>query len=122
MKRSFIRGGLRIALTLLMTALCSAAAAPGYKVLNTYKVGGDGGWDYLTADAAARRLYISRATHVIVLDLDSGKTVGDIADIDAVHPGHAAGLGRYNGRHQSGTRKHAGKQFLSREHGGSLEL
>jgi DNA-binding beta-propeller fold protein YncE len=48
-------------------------------------VGGDGGWDYLTADAAARRLYISRATHVIVLDLDSGKTVGDIADTPGVH-------------------------------------
>lgn len=58
---------------------------PGYKVMNTYKIGGDGGWDYLTADAAARRLYISRATHVVVLDLDSGKTVGDIADTPGVH-------------------------------------
>ncbi len=62
-----------------------AAAAPGYKLVNTYKVGGDGGWDYLTADAAARRLYISRATHVLVVDLDSGKTVGDIADTPGVH-------------------------------------
>ncbi len=59
--------------------------SPGYKVVNTYKIGGDGGWDYLIADAAARRLYISRATHVIVLDLDSGKTVGDIADTPGVH-------------------------------------
>jgi DNA-binding beta-propeller fold protein YncE len=59
--------------------------SPGYKVVNTYKIGGDGGWDYLTADAEARRLYISRATHVIVLDLDSGKTVGDIADTPGVH-------------------------------------
>jgi YVTN family beta-propeller protein len=62
-----------------------AASAPGYKVTNTYKIGGEGGWDYLIADAAARRLYISRATHVIVLDLDSGKTVGDIADTPGVH-------------------------------------
>ena len=62
-----------------------AAAAPGYKLVNTYKVGGEGGWDYLTADAATRRLYISRATHVMVLDLDSGKTVGDIADTPGVH-------------------------------------
>jgi DNA-binding beta-propeller fold protein YncE len=62
-----------------------AAAAPSYKLVNTYKAGGEGGWDYLTADAAARRLYISRATHVIVLDLDSGKTVGDIADTPGVH-------------------------------------
>jgi DNA-binding beta-propeller fold protein YncE len=72
-------------LTLLVAAAALAAAGPGYKVVHTYKVGGDGGWDYLTADAAARRLYISRATHVIVLDLDSGKTVGDIADTPGVH-------------------------------------
>ncbi len=72
-------------LPLLVAAVALAAAGPGYKVVNTYKVGGDGGWDYLTADAAARRLYISRATHVIVLDLDSGKTVGDIADTPGVH-------------------------------------
>jgi DNA-binding beta-propeller fold protein YncE len=54
-------------------------------VAKTYQVGGDGGWDYLTADSNARRLYISRGTHVIVLDLDSGKNVGDIADTPGVH-------------------------------------
>jgi DNA-binding beta-propeller fold protein YncE len=73
------------ALALLVAATALAAAGPGYKVVNTYKPGGEGGWDYLTADAAARRLYISRATHVIVLDLDSGKVVGDIADTPGVH-------------------------------------
>ena len=62
-----------------------ALAASGYHVVTTYKVGGDGGWDYLTADADARRLYISRGTHVMVLDADSGKTVGDIADTQGVH-------------------------------------
>ena len=62
-----------------------AFAASGYHVVTTYKVGGDGGWDYLTADADARRLYISRGTHVMVLDADSGKTVGDIADTQGVH-------------------------------------
>jgi DNA-binding beta-propeller fold protein YncE len=72
-------------LIVLAAAAALAAAGPGYKVVNTYQVGGDGGWDYLTADAAARRLYISRATHVMVLDLDTGKTVGDIADTPGVH-------------------------------------
>jgi DNA-binding beta-propeller fold protein YncE len=72
-------------LILLVAAGTLAAAGPGYKVVNTYTVGGDGGWDYLIADAAARRLYISRGTHVMVLDLDSGKTVGDIADTPGVH-------------------------------------
>jgi len=80
----FVRTSLS-SLILLIAAVALAAAGPGYKVVNTYKVGGDGGWDYLTADAAARRLYISRATHVIVLDLDSGKPVGDIGDTPGVH-------------------------------------
>lgn len=73
--------------TAISICLCAAAfaAGPGYHVAMTYKVGGDGGWDYLTADANARRLYISRGTHVIVLDLDSGKMVGDIPDTQGVH-------------------------------------
>jgi hypothetical protein len=68
-----------------LAALSLAASGPGYHVTATYKVGGEGGWDYLTADASARRLYISRGTHVIVLDLDSGKNVGDIPDTPGVH-------------------------------------
>jgi DNA-binding beta-propeller fold protein YncE len=73
------------ALLLVTVATVVAADGPGYKVLKTYKIGGDGGWDYLVADSAARRLYVSRATHVIVLDLDSLKTVGDITDTPGVH-------------------------------------
>jgi DNA-binding beta-propeller fold protein YncE len=72
-------------LTLFVAATALAAAGPGYKVVKTYKIGGDGGWDYLKADSDTRRLYISRATHVIVLDLDSLKTVGDIANTPGVH-------------------------------------
>ena len=70
---------------LLLAAAAVAAAGPGYHIIATYKLGGDGGWDYLTVDAAARRLYISRATHVMVVDADSGKSVGDIADTPGVH-------------------------------------
>jgi DNA-binding beta-propeller fold protein YncE len=84
-KGNWLRRWLQVSLVVAITAVALAAAGPGYKVVNTYKVGGDGGWDYLIADGAARRLYISRATHVIVLDLDSGKTVGDIADTPGVH-------------------------------------
>jgi DNA-binding beta-propeller fold protein YncE len=65
--------------------MAALAAAPGYHVANTYKLGGDGGWDYLASDANARRLYISRATHVMVIDADSGKSVGDIPDTPGVH-------------------------------------
>jgi len=73
------------AMMLAMAALALAASAPGYHVTTTYKVGGEGWWDYLTADADARRVYISRGTHVMVLDADSGKVVGDIADTQGVH-------------------------------------
>ena len=66
-------------------AAVALAAGSGYHVVTTYKVGGEGGWDYLTADSGARRVYISRGTHVMVLDADSGKSVGDIADTPGVH-------------------------------------
>jgi DNA-binding beta-propeller fold protein YncE len=72
-------------LSLSLAAVAVAAAGPGYHVIKTYKVGGEGGWDYLTVDASARRFYISRGTHVIVLDADSGKNVGDIPDTPGVH-------------------------------------
>ncbi|HEY0407993.1 MAG TPA: hypothetical protein VGC89_19815 [Pyrinomonadaceae bacterium] len=48
-------------------------------------LGGDGGWDYLTIDSQERRLYISRSTHVMVVDADSGKIVGDIPNTNGVH-------------------------------------
>src|SRR5438132_3534288 len=76
---------------LLLGALCAlvpatlALAATGYHVVGEIMIGGDGGWDYLTADSAARRLYVSHATHVVVVDLDSGKVVGDIPDTPGVH-------------------------------------
>jgi DNA-binding beta-propeller fold protein YncE len=75
----------RRAAIFILLATFSAAADPGYHLINTYKLGGEGGWDYLTLDSSARRLYISRATHVIVIDADSGKPVGDIPDTPGVH-------------------------------------
>jgi hypothetical protein len=74
-------------LTLVMSLIVTwaAAADSGYHVVKTYTLGGEGGWDYLTLDSASRRLYISRATHVVVIDADSGKPVGDIPDTPGVH-------------------------------------
>ena len=66
-------------------AAAAAATGSGYKVVKTYALGGEGGWDYLTADPEARRLYISRATHVVVIDLDSGNSIGEIPDTPGVH-------------------------------------
>lgn len=79
------RSALWMLLLVLSLTAVVWAAGPGYQVVNTYKLGGDGGWDYLTTDSDARRLYISRGTHVMVVDLDTGKSVGDIADTPGVH-------------------------------------
>jgi DNA-binding beta-propeller fold protein YncE len=62
-----------------------AASAPGYHLLKTYKLGGEGGWDYLTFDAAGNRLFIARATRVMVVDPDSGKLIAEIPDTKGVH-------------------------------------
>jgi DNA-binding beta-propeller fold protein YncE len=48
-------------------------------------IGGEGGWDYLTADAASKRLYVSRSNHIIVLDTESEKVVGELAGTPGVH-------------------------------------
>jgi len=70
---------------ILLLSTLLLAADSGFHLIATYPLGGDGGWDYLTLDSSARRLYISRSTHVIVIDADSGKPVGDIPDTPGVH-------------------------------------
>jgi DNA-binding beta-propeller fold protein YncE len=61
------------------------ADAGPLKVLKTFKVGGAGGWDYVTVDPDARRLYVSHGTRVMVLDADQGTAIGEIADTPGVH-------------------------------------
>src|SRR5215469_10185341 len=75
----------RVFWLVLLFSVAAMAAATGYKVQKEIKIGGDGSWDYLTVDPAARRLYVSHATHVVVVDVDSGKVVGDIPDTQGVH-------------------------------------
>ena len=57
----------------------------GYKVVGRYPIGGTGGWDYINIDSSARRLYVSHSTQVEVVDADTGKIVGTIADTPGVH-------------------------------------
>ena len=60
-------------------------ADQSYHLLKEIPVGGDGGWDYLSVDSAARRLYVSHATKVVVIDLDKETVVGEIADTPGIH-------------------------------------
>jgi|GraSoiStandDraft_9_1057307.scaffolds.fasta_scaffold04561_4 DNA-binding beta-propeller fold protein YncE len=81
MKRSLLSSLLAIVF------LCPSlfAADPGLHVIKTFKLGGKGGWDYLEIDPDSHHLFISRATHVIVIDAESGKPVGEIPDTPGVH-------------------------------------
>jgi YVTN family beta-propeller protein len=78
---------------LLIVAACgnvqaqpqTAKPASGYHLVKRIEVGGEGGWDYLTVDSAARRLYVSHATRVVVIDLDKNAVVGEIPNTNGVH-------------------------------------
>lgn len=60
-------------------------AASGYRLLSTLPIAGDDGWDHPTVDSAARRLYVTHGTHVVVVDIDSGRLVGKIDNTPGVH-------------------------------------
>jgi len=83
--------------TFLLAGFANAvpSVSSGYHVLKTIPIGGAGKWDYAIVDSAARRVYVSHSTHVVVLDADSGAMVGDIPDTSGVHGiALAADLGR----------------------------
>jgi YVTN family beta-propeller protein len=72
---------------LLTLALVAAAAfaAEGYHIVTKIKIGGTGGWDYVTADGANHRLYVSHGTSVAVVDTGSNAVVGTITGLKGVH-------------------------------------
>jgi YVTN family beta-propeller protein len=70
---------------MLAAAPALAEAAPAYGAVRTMLLGGDGGWDYIFVDSAARRAYIARATRFMVVDLESGKLVSEIPDTPGAH-------------------------------------
>ncbi|HSV62057.1 MAG TPA: YncE family protein [Chthoniobacterales bacterium] len=80
---------MRLRLTVLILggalALQNAVAGDAYKFLNEIPIGGEGGWDILTVDSAANRLYLSHATKVVVVDLEKNAVAGEITDTPGVH-------------------------------------
>src|SRR6266403_5271772 len=63
----------------------AAAGSSGYHIIKTIPVPGDDGWDYVAVDSAARRIYISHGTHVVVMNADTYAIEGDIPDTPGVH-------------------------------------
>ena len=67
----------------LAVAVCRADGP--YHFIKEIPVGGEGGWDYLTADSAGQRLYVSHGTKVVVIDLAKDQVVGEITNTPGVH-------------------------------------
>ncbi|HZS46325.1 MAG TPA: cytochrome D1 domain-containing protein, partial [Blastocatellia bacterium] len=72
-------------LFLSLLTFTTMQASSGYKVLTKYPVPGDGGFDYLSIDSQARRLYLSHGTQADVVDADTGKVIGTIPDTPGIH-------------------------------------
>lgn len=72
-------------LTLCCVCICVAQSSSGYHQIGKFEIGGDGGWDDLIVDSSAHRLYVSRSTRVMVLDSDTGASVGEISNTNGVH-------------------------------------
>ena len=65
-------------------AVSSAGRAQTFKV-DKWNIGGEGGTDYLTAEPGTGRVFVSRGTHVMVIDGTTGKVIGDIPDTPRTH-------------------------------------
>ena len=68
-----------------MGTICTPAADTQYHALKEIPVGGAGSFDYLTADASARRLYVSHGTKVVVIDLEKDSIAGEVSDTPGIH-------------------------------------
>ncbi len=68
-----------------LAALLSAAAHAQTFTVQKYNIGGDGGTDYVTAEPGTSRVFVSRGTHVMVVDGTTGKVIGDIPDTPRMH-------------------------------------
>lgn len=84
------------ALVILLVSAASAGAQGGqYRMAKEIQIGGEGGWDYLSVDPAAHRLYVTHGTKIVVVDTQTEKIAGEIADTQGVHGfAIAADLGR----------------------------
>ena len=74
-----------VAASLLVASSPARAQAPGYHVIHKIAAGGEGGWDYITVDTAGNRLFLSRGSHAMVIDLGRDSVIGDIPNTPGIH-------------------------------------
>jgi YVTN family beta-propeller protein len=82
---SIVTSCLILQAAVLNNATTKFGGPSGYHITKRIVLGGEGGWDYLIVDSKARRIYISHATHVVVVDADTHAVVGDIPNTNGVH-------------------------------------
>ncbi len=70
---------------IFLNSPAAAASLQYYKLAASLKVGGNGGWDYVTLDPAGRLLYVTRSTHTMVVDVSTGRPVADIPGMRLAH-------------------------------------
>src|ERR1017187_7239679 len=73
-----IRTALAFLAAFAVLAAVPCLAQANYSVLNTFHIGGEGAWDYVTIDSAGHRLFVTRTTHTQAIDTTTGKLLGDI--------------------------------------------
>src|SRR5216684_6145137 len=74
-----------ILITLCFAFSLFAQAPAGYHIVQTYNLGGDGGWDYVVPEPAQHRVFVARANRVMVIDEDNGKLLGEVTGIKGAH-------------------------------------
>ncbi|HEU5479789.1 MAG TPA: YncE family protein [Candidatus Tumulicola sp.] len=74
-----------LAAAAIATLAAVPAPGPGYHIIKTYTLGGEGGWDYLAYDSVGHRLFISRQNRVMVVDPATGRQLGEIPGFERSH-------------------------------------
>ena len=76
---------MRTTIVILTVAVAALQSPTPYRIAQTFRLGGDGGWDYIVPDPPGHRLFIGRANRVMVVDEETGKLVGTVTDINGAH-------------------------------------
>src|SRR5450756_1943266 len=96
-----MRRSVLLLLSLVAAPSLSAQSSQSYEITHTYNVGGEGGWDYVVPDAPNHRLFIGRQNRVMVVDMNNGRLIGEVAGINGAH-GTAVAPGSGHGFATSG--------------------
>ena len=76
---------MRTTIVIVTVAVAALQSPTPYRIARTFRLGEDGGWDYIVPDPAGHRLFIGRANRVMVVDEETGKLVGTVTDINGAH-------------------------------------